>query len=154
MAAGPPSDSDWWEEISVDLEGEDEDEVASAPVDSFDSVEDFLNSRVILRQKQQAGKFICKRFRNVGLETWLQVQEAWRVPSSPSSAETASSSYASSTSSSFHGSTSSVRPPSKAARRDIRKGVSNNRSYDLKKRVGLGDMIAIYNEMWNEDGSD
>jgi len=73
----------------------------------------------------------AKEFRNVGAETWTEVRKAWRQPSS---------------------NPGRLPPyPSKSLRREIRKGITAERQFELRRNVALEDMIEIYTEVWNED---
>ena len=122
LAAGAPSESDWWEDASdssVEFDVDTQEEVVSR-----DST---LDSKASSPRRA--------RFRNVGLETWEQVQQAWRSSNSPPQNTMAPS-------------------PSSATRRELLKGLASNRQYEMKQRVALQDMIAIYNEMWAQELSD
>lgn len=106
---GAPKESDWWENRAA-LEED------SAP-------EEAKNEGVI-----------AKQFRNLGLETFLLVQQAWREPSlSAASTRTPS--------------------PSFALRREMAKHMDRRR-FDLPKKVPLSDLVQVYNQIWYGDESD
>lgn len=72
-------------------------------------------------------------FRNVGLETWKQVQEAWRMPQVE---------YP------------TLPPyPTKEFRRELKHGLRANRDFDMRQNVALEDLVEIFNEMWTEDAT-
>jgi hypothetical protein len=139
LSAGPPIESDWWEEeeescassSSSSLDGESDD----TPPDAVgtDSASSSLPKRRV-------------RFRNVGYLTWQRVQHNWK-----------------SSGGSLHGTQDSdlptatraaARPPTPSAKRELVKGLANNRHFEMKHRVRLPDLLAIYNEMWTEEWSD
>jgi hypothetical protein len=47
-----------------------------------------------------------------------------------------------------------AKPPTAAGKRELVKGLSNSRQYEMKHRVALEDLVAIYNEMWTEEWSE
>lgn len=74
------------------------------------------------------------RFRNRGLETFEQVQQAWRIPSSSASPDVYEK-----------------RKTSYALRRDVVKRISNQRQAELPKVLPLKDVIGAYTSMWHGD---
>jgi hypothetical protein len=107
LAAGPPSYTDWWETGSDD---------------------DAKSTQQLSKQQRQ------KQFRNCGLETWLQVQQSWKIPLTYTQQPTAPC-------------------PSKSVRNELKRGLGNGvkRTYALPQKVGLKDMVDILNEMWHEE---
>jgi len=77
-----------------------------------------------------------KVFKNVGLETWTQVRRAWlgQVPAGACRTRGKLPPY-----------------PAKSTRREIKRGISLNREFNLKRKVALVDLIEIYNEVWHEE---
>ena len=40
---------------------------------------------------------------------------------------------------------------SKAAKRELKKGLTNNRQFELKQNMSLKDIVGAYNEIWSEE---
>jgi hypothetical protein len=79
------------------------------------------------------------RFRNVGYLTWQEVRRNWKTSGG-----------------SLHGAdpATETRAPTPSTKRELVKGLANNRQYEMKHRVRLADLLAIYNEMWTEEWSE
>lgn len=120
-----PRNTDWWEDVAEAAQA-----IEARPSMSFDSTELPVVTESVSEDSSYSPP-TKKRFRNVGLETWLQVREAWKQPVKE---EIVLQPY-----------------PSAATRRELRRWLTNYREYKLRRPMALGDMVEIYNEIWNED---
>jgi hypothetical protein len=125
LSSGAPSEFDWWEDES-DIDSE----APSVPPPSAEG------------SSSAASPYQRKRFRNVGFETWQQVQHNWRHSGGSRCPGPVDSDAV------------KARSPAPASKRELIKGLSNNRQYEMKHRVALEDLVAIYNEMWTEEWSE
>jgi hypothetical protein len=90
-----------------------------------------------------ANSYKEKRFRNRGLETWLQTREAWHLYNSQSTTEEQNCDQV-------------AKYPSQALKKDLVKSLGDkSRECTLPRRLPLSAMIDVYTEIWNgSDGSD
>jgi hypothetical protein len=116
LVNGPFRDEDWWENESSDGGFELEHEDSEASKDSNN-------------KQTQPDAATGKRFRNCGLETFRQTQQAWRVRDPQV--------------------TILSRSPSANIKRDLVKALAGCRQFELPPRLPLKDMIAAYTEVWN-----
>jgi hypothetical protein len=142
LSAGPPIESDWWEEEEEEVESCSSSSSSSLDLESDETPPDAVGTDSTSSSSPKRRV----RFRNVGYLTWQQVQHNWK-----------------SSGGSLHGTQDSdppavtraaARPPTPNAKRELVKGLANNRQYEMKHRVRLSDLLAIYNEMWTEEWSD
>ena len=122
LTDGSPRASDWWEDKPL---------VGDPSCCSLDSES--------LSTEEGSTE---KKFRNRGLETWLQSRKAWKESGTPSSYGEKEKGVVS----------SSPRVLSSSLRRELAKNLSDNRrQYTLPKRISLGTMIGVYQTIWNGD---
>jgi hypothetical protein len=163
LVSGPPAEMDWWEEESSSSSSDEEEEIDLDEVSEQYEEEEVQvpatgsskseSSSVNPASSAESTRSRRRRFRNVGLETWEKANEAWKAGSLNTSS-ISSSSGGSSSASPIAATIPSAPTPSNATRRELMKGLSGSRQYEMKHRVALDTLVAIYNEMWTEEWSD
>jgi hypothetical protein len=129
LLTGALQESDWWEDdLSV---SEDSKEVAAGNVSSAAAYR--YNGAEVVKGK---------RFRNRGLETWLQTREAWNLCNCQSTTEEQNYDVV-------------AKYPSQALKKDLVKSLGDkSREFSLPRRLPLSAMVDVYTEIWNGSGSD
>ncbi|EEC49638.1 predicted protein [Phaeodactylum tricornutum CCAP 1055/1] len=123
---GAPRGADWWQDTvhrrgsaEVEAQAQQNDEGGSTQAEEINIKTPFEESH---------GEEL-KSFRNCGLETWVQVQQAWRRPSGME--------------------TGRARIPVRKLKQELVKRMSEYRKFDLPHRLPLKDVIEAYTETWD-----
>lgn len=131
LPLGAPQESDWWEEVNNnELATDTSNDSSNADNDSEEDPTSIQGAR---------------RFRNCGLATWNQTRSVWKDYHEPDSPA------ANGQSSTELRSIAKANALTKSQRKELMRAISSHRTYQLKQRVGLKDMIDTYNEMWSEE---
>jgi len=144
LVDGPPTDADWWREHSHSS--------------SFFATENGGIEVLSKEQKEQrSGGTPTKRvFQNRGLDTWEKTRMAWshssacaRPDSQPSIAAVQEElAYSKAQNSKLS------KPLSRYRKRELMKNLTSQRQFALPKQMGLAELVGVYNDIWNEDGSE
>jgi hypothetical protein len=130
LPMGAPQASDWW------IERQDLDETLDTSAETVSDCNDDEND-----DDSPGSAHGTRQFHNCGLATWNQTRSVWKDYH-----ETDAS-----------GNNIPCDPPTKAAaltksqKKELVKVISSYRTYQLRQRIGLKDMIETYNEMWSND---
>jgi len=124
LPTGAPRESDWW--------GTD-DEVSVIDEDDAEKDDEIAKSSCSSPKRSTDVSLTSRRFKNCGFETWKQAREAWLVEGT------------------LPVERKSTAVMSKAAKRELKKGLTNNRQFELKQNMSLKDIVGAYNEIWSEE---